>query len=154
MLELRRRSIDRCGRLLEEAEPSLTALDEARDPQSSAERPRRGPAAGRCEPLLRERPGIVLLSEQQQGGGRLRLPGGHERGVAAADGLEAPTDGEHLVQPAAKVAAHQPKARPAVEEPVGVRRVRIVFEGAAGEDLGGLVELALLDQGVGEVPCR
>jgi hypothetical protein len=91
-----------------------------------------------------------LLAELEQGEGGLRAPG-KEGGVAAPQLLEAATGLEGLLEPPGQVAAQHAQTRAAVgkEEQAGSVGEGLAHNGA-GEGSRGIVELALLHQGVGE----
>jgi hypothetical protein len=94
-----------------------------------------------------------LLAELQQHERRLRAPG-HERRIAAADSLKAATGGERVGQRLPKVAGHHPKARAAVEEPLGVSSVVVALVGATREHGRGVVDLPLLDERICQVAVQ
>ena len=84
MLELRRRVAQHLYRFLEQREPVVATLGQARGAKSSTKRPRRAPGARQLQLLAGEAAGFILLAELVQGEGGRRAPG-DIGGIAAAD---------------------------------------------------------------------
>src|SRR6185436_6587344 len=95
-------------RLLEQPEPVGAALGQPGHPQGPAERARRPPHAGELDLLAGEPSGLVPIAELKMGCRSLRAPG-HEGRIATADGLEATTGRQRLLQPAREVTAEDPE---------------------------------------------
>src|SRR5262249_56780405 len=111
---------------------------------------------GSCELqfLTGEPPCLAPLAQLQQRERRFGTPG-HERRIAAASGLEAVSGLNQLLEAARHVALKDPQPR--TTSPLGIDGLAFVIQLdlSAGVERGrGLVEPALLHQGVGQHPAE